>query len=137
MAYMVKNPGLIPSLRTLREGEIQRKRAMIAEILNGCRESCIQPDAIENTPFVADAIIANPPSFAHVHCAQALGIPVHLMFTMPWTGTKHFPHPLANLKYSNTDAKFANYISYAIVDLLTWQGYVSMQFSLFQRCSYS
>ena len=25
---------------------------------------------------VADAIIANHPSFAHVHCAQALGVPV-------------------------------------------------------------
>jgi hypothetical protein len=24
-------------------------------------------------PFVADAIIANPPSFAHFHCAEKLG----------------------------------------------------------------
>ncbi len=32
-------------------------------------------------PFVADAIIANPPSFAHIHCAERLGIPLHLMFT--------------------------------------------------------
>jgi hypothetical protein len=31
--------------------------------------------------FVADAIIANPPSFAHLHCAEKLGIPLHLMFT--------------------------------------------------------
>jgi hypothetical protein len=31
--------------------------------------------------FVADAIIANPPSFAHIHCAEKLGIPLHLMFT--------------------------------------------------------
>ena len=34
-----------------------------------------------NKPFVADAIIANPPSFAHVHCAEKLGIPLHMMFT--------------------------------------------------------
>ncbi|PQE06972.1 sterol glucosyltransferase protein [Rutstroemia sp. NJR-2017a BBW] len=122
MAYMVKNPGLIPSVKTLRTGEIQRKRAMIAEMLHGCWESCILPEAVEAKPFVADAIIANPPSFAHVHCAQALGVPVHMMFTMPWTATKSFPHPLANLKYCDTDANFANYISYAIVDLLTWQG---------------
>jgi hypothetical protein len=31
--------------------------------------------------FVADAIIANPPSFAHVHIAEKLGIPLHMMFT--------------------------------------------------------
>ncbi len=34
-------------------------------------------------PFVADAIIANTPSLAHVHCAERLGVPLHLMFTMP------------------------------------------------------
>jgi hypothetical protein len=32
-------------------------------------------------PFVADAIIANPPAFGHVHCAEKLGIPLHMMFT--------------------------------------------------------
>ena len=31
-------------------------------------------------PFVADAIISNPVSYAHIHCAEALGIPLHLMF---------------------------------------------------------
>jgi hypothetical protein len=33
------------------------------------------------TPFVADAIIANPPSFAPPHIAERLGIPLHMMFT--------------------------------------------------------
>lgn len=36
MAYMVKNPGLIPQMKSLRDGDIQRKRAMVAEMLNGC-----------------------------------------------------------------------------------------------------
>ncbi|KAJ6551519.1 sterol glucosyltransferase [Mycena capillaripes] len=122
MAYMVKNPGLIPSMKSLRAGDIQRKRAMIAEILEGCWRSCVEPDMLSDAPFVAEAIIANPPSFAHVHCAQALGIPVHLMFTMPWTSTRAFSHPLANLKYSKTDPGIANYISYGVVEFLTWQG---------------
>ncbi|KAJ7705318.1 hypothetical protein B0H17DRAFT_1037634 [Mycena rosella] len=122
MAYMVKNPGLIPSMKSLRQGDIQRKRAMVAEMLEGCWRSCVEPDTVSRVPFVADAIIANPPSFAHVHCAQALGIPVHLMFTMPWTSTRAFPHPLANLQYSSTDPVTANYISYGIVEFLTWQG---------------
>jgi UDP:flavonoid glycosyltransferase YjiC (YdhE family) len=122
MAYMVKNPGLIPQMNSLRAGDIQRKRAMVAEMLQGCWESCIEDDPVAKTPFVADAIIANPPSFAHIHCAQALGIPLHMMFTMPWTSTRSFPHPLANLKYSTTEPKMANYLSYGIVEWLTWQG---------------
>ncbi|CAG8060119.1 unnamed protein product [Penicillium olsonii] len=122
MAYMVKNPGLIPGMKTLRSGEIQRKRAMVGEMLNGCWDSCIRDDPLSKVPFVADAIIANPPSFAHIHCAQALSIPLHLMFTMPWSSTRAFPHPLANLKYSNTEPKIANYLSYGIVEWMTWQG---------------
>ncbi|XPS77336.1 hypothetical protein M3J09_009362 [Ascochyta lentis] len=122
MAYMVKNPGLIPSLKTIQEGEIKRKRMMVREMLEGCWRSCIEPDTLTNEPFVADAIIANPPSFAHIHCAQALGIPVHMMFTMPWTSTRAFPHPLANLKNAEGKEGLANYISYGVVDWLTWQG---------------
>jgi UDP:flavonoid glycosyltransferase YjiC (YdhE family) len=122
MAYMVKNPGVIPSMKSMRQGDIQRKRAMIAEMLSGCWSSCIEPGPISQMPFVADAIIANPPSFAHVHCAQALGIPVHLMFTMPWTNTRAFPHPLANLKNVGSDQTAANWISYSVVEWLTWQG---------------
>lgn len=122
MAYMVKNPGLIPQMKSVKDGDIQRKRVMVAEILRVCWRSCIEDDSVTQTPFVADAIIANPPSFAHIHCAQALGIPLHLMFTMPWTSTRSFPHPLANIKYSTTEPKMANYLSYGIVEWLTWQG---------------
>ncbi|CAG8067607.1 unnamed protein product [Penicillium salamii] len=124
MSYMVRHPGLIPSMESLRAGDIQRKRASIKEILNGCWRSCLEPDQRESTPFVADAIIANPPSFAHIHCAQVLGIPVHLMFTMPWTSTRAFPHPLANMKYNGSDPSVGNLISYHFVEWLTWQGYV-------------
>lgn len=124
MAYMVKNPGLMPSMKTLRAGEIARKREMVAEMLEGCWNSCVAPDPTDGhaAPFVADAIIANPPSFAHMHCAEALGIPVHIVFTMPWTGTGAFAHPLANLRGSSGDAKLANYMTYVLVEFLTWQG---------------
>lgn len=124
MAYMVKNPGLIPSMKSLQAGEIGKKRDMIEEMLGGFWEACIRPDTTTGQPFVADAIIANPPSFAHVHCAQTLGIPIHLMFTMPWTSTEAFPHPLANLKNVGGDHGVANFVSYAVVEHLTWQGYV-------------
>lgn len=36
MAYMVKNPGLIPSMSSLQAGEIQKKRQMVAQMLDGC-----------------------------------------------------------------------------------------------------
>ncbi|THZ53832.1 glycosyltransferase family 1 protein [Aureobasidium pullulans] len=122
MAYMVKNPSIFPSFATMKSGEIGRKRKMVYEMLNGCWRSCIMPDAQTEIPFVADAIIANPPSFAHVHCAQALGVPVHLMFTMPWSPTKAFPHPLANMQTEESDPQTANFMSYRIVDVMTWQG---------------
>jgi hypothetical protein len=122
MAYMVKNPSLMPSMKTMVSGEISRKRRMVSEMLSGCWSSCVLPDPLNGKPFVADAIIANPPSFAHIHCAQALGIPVHLMFTMPWTGTRAFPHPLANLTNVDGSHGSANRLSYHLVDWMTWQG---------------
>ncbi|KAJ5650555.1 uncharacterized protein N7484_004278 [Penicillium longicatenatum] len=122
MAYMVKNPGLLPQMETLREGEICKKKIMIGEMLEGCWRSCVEHDPYTQEPFVADAIIANPPSFAHIHCAQALSIPTHLMFTMPWSSTKSFPHPLSSLtadpEYKGLDC----WASYGVVEWLTWQG---------------
>ncbi|KAH8901727.1 UDP-Glycosyltransferase/glycogen phosphorylase [Thozetella sp. PMI_491] len=122
MAYMVKNPGLIPSLESLRGGDVGKKRRMMKEILQGCWSSCIEPDSVSKRPFVADVIIANPPSFAHIHCAQALGIPVHIMFTMPWTATRAFPHPLVNMHAKDMEPATANWLSYGLVELMTWQG---------------
>lgn len=83
MAFMVESPSMIPSMKQIRAGIIQKKRSMFVQMLEGFWQSCTASDQETHVPFVADAIIANPPSFAHVHCAQALGVPVHLMFTMP------------------------------------------------------
>lgn len=109
-------------MNSIRKGDIQRKTEMIRDMLYGCWYSCIEPDPQSKQPFVADAIIANPPSFAHVHCAQALGIPLHLMFTMPWSSTRAFSHPLANFKGDSISPARINYASYGIFECLTWQG---------------
>jgi hypothetical protein len=129
---MVKNPGIIPKFATIRAGGISKKRKMISEILKGCWRSCIDPDPSTGAPFVAEAIIANPPSFAHMHCAQAMGIPVHLMFTMPWTATRAFPHPLANVQLADTDPKTTNFLSYGLVDMMTWQGQAKSEFDTWE-----
>ncbi|KAK3111002.1 hypothetical protein LTR53_014143, partial [Teratosphaeriaceae sp. CCFEE 6253] len=51
-----------------------------------------------------------------------LGIPLHVMFTMPYSPTQAFPHPLANIQSSNADPNLTNYMTYALIDMLTWQG---------------
>ncbi|KAF8852404.1 UDP-Glycosyltransferase/glycogen phosphorylase [Acephala macrosclerotiorum] len=133
MAFMVKNPGMIPTMDTLKKGEVGRRRDQMAEMFECFWRACInatddEKDAAnlkvmgEKVPFIADAIIANPPSFAHIHCAERLGIPLHLMFTFPYTPTQAFPHPLANVKKSNVDPGYANFVSYPLVETMTWQG---------------
>ncbi|KAF5318012.1 hypothetical protein D9619_012250 [Psilocybe cf. subviscida] len=121
MSYMVKNPGLIPGLESLTNGDIVRKRKMLAEMINGSWHACHSPCQKTGRAFAADAIISNPPTFAHIHCAEALGIPLLLTFTMPWTPTAAFAHPLVNIT-SNASFGMSNYLSYAAADLLTWQG---------------
>ncbi|KAJ4360800.1 uncharacterized protein N0V89_001367 [Didymosphaeria variabile] len=48
MAFMVKNPGLIPSLETVREGEIGRRRAAMYEMFQGMWRACINATDDEN-----------------------------------------------------------------------------------------
>ncbi|CAE6434741.1 unnamed protein product [Rhizoctonia solani] len=123
MSYMVRNPGLMPGLESLTNGDIGMKRKMVAEYLDGCWKACYEPDDDEDQlSFAADAIISNPPAFAHIHCAEALGIPVQLSFTMPWSATADFPHPLVNVLNSNAGAGLTNVLSYALAELMTWQG---------------
>ena len=133
MAFMVKNPGLIPSVSTVKAGEVGRRRDAMFEMFQGFWRACVNATddetnssnrrmMMDKTPFVADAIIANPPSFAHVHCAERLGVPLHLMFTFPYSPTQQFPHPLANIKSSNVDTNYTNFMSYPLVEMMTWQG---------------
>jgi UDP:flavonoid glycosyltransferase YjiC (YdhE family) len=144
MAFMVKNPSLMPDFRSLLGGVVGQRRRDVAEYIQGCWRSCYEAgdgmglratnddlsELSENDPgsepaarpFVADCIIANPPSFAHIHCAEKLGIPLHIMSTMPYSPTQAFPHPLANIQSSNADPQLTNYISYVMIEVLSWQG---------------
>lgn len=106
MAFMVKNPGLMPGFDSLKSGDVGKRRKGMEEIVVGCWRSCVEagnglgaPPPKDNAsahgfvaginvdtnpadlPFIADAIIANPPSFAHIHIAEKMGIPLHMMFT--------------------------------------------------------
>ncbi|KAF2025017.1 UDP-Glycosyltransferase/glycogen phosphorylase [Setomelanomma holmii] len=134
MAYMVKNPGLLPGMESIKAGDIAKRRKEMAEMFEDTWRSCIEAgdgmgkrltaiDVDDNDDlFIADAIIANPPSMGHIHCAEKLGIPLHIVFTMPWSPTKAFHHPLAAMEYGELDTSVANYFSFAVMELLTWQG---------------
>jgi sterol 3beta-glucosyltransferase len=135
MAYMVKNPGLLPGMQSLKAGDIPKRRKEMAEMFEGTWRSCIEAGdglgakttaiKVENTDdlFIADIIIANPPSMGHIHCAEKLGVPLHIVFTMPWSPTHVFHHPLAAMEYGDVDKSVANYFSFAMMELITWQGY--------------
>lgn len=111
--YMVKNKGFLPS----GPSEIPVQRNQMKEIIYSLLPACKEPDMDTGVPFKADAIIANPPAYGHVHVAEALQIPIHIFFTMPWTPTTEFPHPLSRVKQP------AGYrLSYQIVDSLIWLG---------------
>ncbi|XP_009124560.1 sterol 3-beta-glucosyltransferase UGT80A2 isoform X2 [Brassica rapa] len=97
--------------------EIQIQRKQMKDIINSLLPACKEPDPDSGNSFKADAIIANPPAYGHTHVAEALRIPIHVFFTMPWTPTSEFPHPLSRVKQP------AGYrLSYHIVDSLIWLG---------------
>lgn len=111
--YMVKNKGFLPA--TPSEIPIQRKQ--IRDIIFSLLPACKDPDIDTGVSFSADAIIANPAAYGHVHVAEALNVPIHIIFTMPWTATCEFPHPFSRVKQS------AGYkLSYQIVDSFVWLG---------------
>jgi sterol 3beta-glucosyltransferase len=73
MAYMVKNPGLMPGFESLTNGDIKRKTTMLTQIMNGCYKASFSPDPTTGRAFAADAFISNPPSFGHIHIAEHFG----------------------------------------------------------------
>ncbi|PKA58343.1 Sterol 3-beta-glucosyltransferase UGT80B1 [Apostasia shenzhenica] len=111
--YMVRNKGLLLFGPT----EISIQRKQLKEIINSLLPACTEPDINTGASFRAQALIANPPAYGHVHVAEALCVPLHIFFTMPWTPTSEFPHPMARVSQSA-----AYRLSYLMVDLIVWWG---------------
>lgn len=128
--FMVKTHGCIlpssPDILKL----VPENLAMLNDIITSCWGACVDADpgpddgttnAHIGRKFQADAIISNPVTYAHIHCAEALGVPLHLFFPQPWVPTKAFPHPLACMSYGKENQwSTENYLSYQLVERMMW-----------------
>ncbi|XP_043809311.1 sterol 3-beta-glucosyltransferase UGT80B1 isoform X2 [Manihot esculenta] len=116
--YMIKNKGFIPST----PGDIALPLKQIKAVIESFLPACTEPDMETGVPFRAQAIIANPPAYGHVHVAEALGVPIHIFSTMPSTPTYELPNPYARVPQAGY------WLSYIVVDLLIWwatKGYIN------------
>lgn len=58
MAFMVKNPGLIPGMKSLKDGDVGKRQKGMAEILQGCWKSCADVDEVhENDDITVGSCI--------------------------------------------------------------------------------
>ncbi|KAJ5727844.1 hypothetical protein N7493_005664 [Penicillium malachiteum] len=109
--------GFIPGLSSFDRVQVQQSRRTLLHTLKKCWNACNYSGLREGKPFSADAIIATPLVHAHIHCAERLSIPLHIMSTTPWTPTRQFAHPLAQIETgSEIDYQIQNYLSYILVE---------------------
>ncbi|EER10867.1 hypothetical protein Pmar_PMAR008480, partial [Perkinsus marinus ATCC 50983] len=73
--------------------------------------------------WVTHAMIANPPSYIHVHLAERLGVPLHMYFSMPWSQTKVLGHPFSSGDIY--DNPYWRLLSYRWFDQMQWRGLAS------------
>jgi len=122
--WMVKSRGrLMPNLLDQEEMlvDLPAKQAMLKEITHSTWGAVSDMEGYgENPPFIAHAVISNPVTYGHIHVAEALGVPLHLMFPQPWSPTESFPHPLSGLP--NDQPGKAAWLSYHGVDQFMWTG---------------
>ncbi len=95
----------------------------LADIIESTWDACTEkdPGRPDAQPFEADAIISSPSTHGHYHVAEALHVPLQIVFTMPWSPTRALPHPMANLDFER-GRSLKNWLSYGVVDALTWAG---------------
>jgi len=127
--FLIKTGGrLLPNLADKEErNNIGPMVKMLKNICYSCYPACTEPDPEDalGRKFVADAIISNPVTYGHIHVAESLSIPLHIMFPQPWSPTRAIPHPQANVGYESTDS-LKNLLSFKYFDEFMWLGLGAM-----------
>lgn len=59
---------------------------------------------------------------------------MEVFFSMPWSATQSFPHPLAVLHPQECKPTVANLVSYTIVDMMIWEGLGDLINSWRKKC---
>ncbi|KAJ9527973.1 hypothetical protein QJQ45_005588 [Haematococcus lacustris] len=128
--YVVKHRGILPGWDI---SEVRQQQEQVRQILYSTYGACTESDPLHpDQPFKADAIVANPPAYGHTHCAERLNVPLHIVFTMPWTPTKAFPQPFARIDVDMTRCnskarQVMNWLSYFAMEDLAWVGMAGLQ----------
>jgi len=127
MLFMVNHPDMV----TLSQREIEMKKHTMREIYDSTYMACTTSPS--GDPYAPDVLICNPPCNTHVHLHEKLQIPLHIIFTMPWSGTKDYQHPFASATLmANTTLGYGNKQSFSVIDEITWMG-LSPQINGFRK----
>lgn len=59
--------------------ERERWKESVYAMLEDSWRACVAPFTSDGKPFIADAVVACHKEFAHLHCAEKLGVPVHVL----------------------------------------------------------
>ena len=117
-----------------------KKLIRMRAVLRSCLKACTEPDPADPSqePFHADVLMANPMCLGHIHCAEALGIPLHLFFPNPWVATRDYPHSFSGWGYPNKPTppeapgpgftwtkSAAHFVSYRLVDSVLWHTFLA------------
>ncbi|KUF81688.1 Glyceraldehyde-3-phosphate dehydrogenase [Phytophthora nicotianae] len=126
-AYMVKTGGhLIPTKIETLTKDVPRNKEMIKEIVHSTWPAVSAPTRTEaaqvyrvsrsrRKPLSQTRLLRTHPRRRASRRAAAHHVSTAVVPTMA------FPHPLANMPYTD-ELKKTNYLSYKMVDLLMWQG---------------
>lgn len=69
-------PRSLPKMFQMLTADSRVQKQQLEEIIQSCLGTCTQPDPEDPScqPFRADAIVSNPPVYAHVHIAEKLKV---------------------------------------------------------------
>eukprot|EP00466_Bigelowiella_natans_P011130 jgi/Bigna1/71984/fgenesh1_pg.18_\ len=115
--------------------DTSRRMATMEEIImSGWEGANAEDKEGKSGPFKADAVISNPTTYSHIHLAEAMGVPLHMFFTMPWTPTEVVSEVVKDFRQAKTsDAwKNTNIFSYYKVDKFAQVG-MSKIFQKFRK----